>query len=165
MLHSLDRCPDSSDRSACGQSLDRGFRSSQCRTSFCKSGRASAVRPRAAPSNAIGRSTQQPLVTPEPTPDPTPTPTPLLESTVTLAREPTATATLSFNCPVSDKWPQAKIILPPPAGEGLAQIPIRDRPLLVHELGHALQANSWLGWSSRLEDPSLALALREGEAE
>ena len=62
-------------------------------------------------------------------------------------------------------WQQGQIVFPSAGGQELQQIPIRDRPLLVHELGHALQASSRLGWSSRLEDPALALALREGEAE
>lgn len=62
-------------------------------------------------------------------------------------------------------WQQDQIVFPSAGGQELQQIPIRDRPLLVHELGHALQSSSRLGWSSKLEDPALALALREGEAE
>ena len=62
--------------------------------------------------------------------------------------------------------PQTDSIMFPSAdGQPVDEIELRDRPLMVHELGHALQAHSRFSWSASLEDPSVAASILEGESE
>jgi|GEM_PF-5908442 len=57
------------------------------------------------------------------------------------------------------------IVFPSPDGAEPSEIALYDRPLMVHELTHALQAHSRFARSLRAEDPFVGQALLEGEAE
>ena len=62
-------------------------------------------------------------------------------------------------------WDDDVVVFPSENGQAVTEIPLVDRPLMVHELTHALQAPERLPWSFTLEDPFVATAMLEGEAE